>query len=535
MRDAGDRTEPRPSAWFRPDGKAMAWADIGNVRPWDLVTGQEAPQLGLYRQGIQWAGFSSDGRLLRTAASSGELGVWDAATGRAHGLPRKIIDPLTERVFFGPHYTPALDRRMVVVVTKQRSVLTNSNPREGRIYLWDPASEASPSPLREQVMSASFATLTPDSRFAVATEATGHIRVYDPVSGKPPRSFEGRKDEYHPTFSPDGTVLATTGADWAIRLYDFATGRRLRELKGVSPASCLAFAPDGGSLASGHFTPLLNGQPPQPGDLIYLWDTASGRELRRIPLTAHHQVSALSFSPDGRLIASCGLDGSVHLWEAVSGQERRRYEGHRSWVQSVDFAPEGGRLASASLDGTALVWQVFDPAPTARSTTELDALWSDLAKNGITAHRAIGALIAAQGTMGLLKAHVKPAIKPSAERREDLACGPGKSGVRETRGRRAMLARPGEMIEPALRRALKSVSDPEVRRRLTDLQDRVPRSETRPEQLRDLRAAEVLEHLTGTDSRSLLGELAKGAPEARLTQEAKASLERLAKKSAAVP
>jgi hypothetical protein len=97
------------------------------------------------------------------------------------------------------------------------------------------------------------------------------------------------------------------------------------------------------------------------------------------------------------------------------------------------------------------------------------------------------------------------------------------------------IARAGELVEPALRRALESVRDPEVRRRLTDLRDRIPHPETRPEQLRDLRAIEVLEHIQGAEARSLLRELTKGTPEARLTQEAKASLERLAKRPAAVP
>ena len=106
-------------------------------------------------------------------------------------------------------------------------------------------------------------------------------------------------------------------------------------------------------------------------------------------------VQALSFSSDGRLLASCGLDGAVRLWESASGQERRRYQGHRSWALSIDFAPDGGRLASASLDGTAVVWQVFGPAHGERPAADSEALWAELARDGITAHRAMGALVAA--------------------------------------------------------------------------------------------------------------------------------------------
>jgi RNA polymerase sigma factor (sigma-70 family) len=532
QREPDARMGPKPSAWFRPDAKGVAWAINGTVRPWDLATRQETPRLDWYRQGIGWAGFSADGRLLRAGGQTGELGVWDAATGQAHVPPRKT-DLSPDPRFLGLHCTPALDRGMVVVVTPYFNIGTNPNPREGRIYLWDPAGDAGPTPLREQVAPVRYAALTPDNRFIVATEASGQIRVYDAATGKPARSFEGRKYEYRLTFSPDGTLLATTGSDGAIRLYDFATGRVLRQMNGLSPVNCVAVAPDGRSLASGHITP-PKGPPAEPGDMIYLWDSASGRELRRIP-TGHHYVRALSFSPDGRLIASCGSDRIVHLWEASSGQERRRYEGHRSWVESVDFVPDGLRLASASSDGTALVWQVFDPAPRERSAADLDALWTDLAKDGITAHRAMAALIAAEGTAAVLSKRVKPAVKPSPDQLRLWLADLSSPAFKTREAAHREIARTGELVEPALRRALETAADKEVQRRLTDLLDRIPRPETRPEQLRDLRAVEVIEHLESAEARRLLEELTKGAPEARLTREAKAALERLARRPAAMP
>lgn len=83
------------------------------------------------------------------------------------------------------------------------------------------------------------------------------------------------------------------------------------------------------------------------------------------------------------------------------------------------------------------------------------------------------------------------------------------------------LVRAGEMIEPALRRALETSDDFEVRRRLAAVLDSIPVP------LRELRAIEVLERLGSAEARRLLGELAKGAPEGRLTREAKASLVRL--------
>ena len=65
-----------------------------------------------------------------------------------------------------------------------------------------------------------------------------------------------------------------------------------------------------------------------------------------------------------------------------------------------------------------------------------------------------------------------------------------------------------------------------------DLAGKIERAATSPDELRALRAVEVLEHVGTPEARQVLEGLTQGAPEARLTQEAKASLERLARRPA---
>ena len=87
------------------------------------------------------------------------------------------------------------------------------------------------------------------------------------------------------------------------------------------------------------------------------------------------------------------------------------------------------------------------------------------------------------------------------------------------------LERLGDLAEPALRKVLEGMPSPELRRQVTRLLERL--AGFSPEDLRRVRAVEALE-LTGTpEARKVLQALAKGAPEARLTREAMASLERL--------
>src|SRR5262249_56199696 len=85
----------------------------------------------------------------------------------------------------------------------------------------------------------------------------------------------------------------------------------------------------------------------------------------------------------------------------------------------------------------------------------------------------------------------------------------------------------GEPAELALRKALKDRPSIEVKRRIEQLLEklRLP-----PERLQALRGLEVLEHLDKPEARQLLAKLADGAPDAWLTQEAKAINRRLAAK-----
>ena len=92
----------------------------------------------------------------------------------------------------------------------------------------------------------------------------------------------------------------------------------------------------------------------------------------------------------------------------------------------------------------------------------------------------------------------------------------------------------GASAETALRRELAGQPSLEFRKRATALLESIERQNA-ADWLRELRALEVLENIGTTEARALLADLAKGVPEARLTQEAKASLARLAKRPAPKP
>jgi len=80
---------------------------------------------------------------------------------------------------------------------------------------------------------------------------------------------------------------------------------------------------------------------------------------RRVLGSHGYHVSAVVFSPDGTLLASCGNDKTIRLWDVASGKEVRSLRGHKAGVWGIAFSPDGGLLASAgSKDLAVRLWDV---------------------------------------------------------------------------------------------------------------------------------------------------------------------------------
>lgn len=145
---------------------------------------------------------------------------------------------------------------------------------------------------------------------------------------------------------PSGKVGQSPGIVW---IWDLATGKQLKRLEQEEAGEVvsLAFSPDGKTLAGGG----QNGS-------IQRWsgDAYTPGEL----LLAHAgPVWALAFSPDGKTLASGGADHEIAEWDPVTGKLLRSLRGHEHLVLSLAFSPDGKLLASGSYDQTLKVW---DPA-----------------------------------------------------------------------------------------------------------------------------------------------------------------------------
>jgi RNA polymerase sigma factor (sigma-70 family) len=87
---------------------------------------------------------------------------------------------------------------------------------------------------------------------------------------------------------------------------------------------------------------------------------AAGKVVGEVHCFQGHTASVqrVAFSPDGRQLLSCGLDGAIILWDLQTGREIRRFSGHGDRVDCVSFRADGRRFLSASWDWTVRLWDV---------------------------------------------------------------------------------------------------------------------------------------------------------------------------------
>jgi WD40 repeat protein len=326
---------------FTADGKRFACGSMsGAIKVWDVATGKEEPGFQDGANDVWAALFSPDGKQLVTGAAQGPVKVWDAASGKAVKTLCRHEGGATFLAF-----TPAGTRLATAGV-------------DGLVKVWSwpggellQTLEGHPDQIQDLAFSADGALLASGSqkRVIVWDVQTLQSRHQLPTAGGGLLGFtpDGRTLVAGPHNFPEGQKRAYTR-------WDVKTGTVLatRDVPGPRNAMCGRLSRDGRTVYLMSYAP--------PDARLGAYDAVTGAD--RFPDQGPDQghsgpVSAVAFSPDGRTLASGGLDGRVCLWELATPQggapaRARLLTGHERPVFAVTFSPDGRLLASSSIDGT---------------------------------------------------------------------------------------------------------------------------------------------------------------------------------------
>jgi RNA polymerase sigma factor (sigma-70 family) len=552
---------------FSPDGSRLAVSENGRtIRQWDVGNGKDLDGFAGHRSPVEAVALAADGRTLWSRGSDGRVIQWDA---RGQVLRQIEGAAVTQGVV-------SADGRTLLLGFSDGTLAVHEARTGQETRRWKAHTPISIGGGILSIPPLLTVALAPDGKTAATWGSDLTIRLWDVATGRKLQEVpakvvdaEGLPAEiagllataittFIPStqliFSPDGSQLAVLPPQFAgiadiagaiqgqlgnarnkrssqaerpvITLWDLATGRPVRRFESA-PDGLLtgAFSPDGRTLATG-----------QADGTILLWETASGKRRGQLQAAKENPVRALRFTPDGRTLISAGHDGTIRFWDWDRGEERRRLTGHRGGILSLAVAADGKTLVSGSEDTTALVW----PVPTfgndhpaqavALEARQTEDLWGDLAgTDALKAFQAIRTLRAAPGsTLPWLRERLHPVSSPDpamlARRIAELDS--DQFDVRKQA--EEDLKKLGSLAHPALRRTLANRPSLQVQQRIEKLLEKqVTGQPLTSEELRGLRAVEVLEQIGTPEARQVLEQLGQGAEGALLTREAKAAWQRL--------
>jgi len=291
-----------------------------SVKIWDIKNGKELQTLAA-TESPQEARFTNDGRTVGLISSSGQITLWDVATGqRQKELTTSPMSKLQNLGNFGN--IASIRNAQLPNMADMSQIITNT------------MGSMSAGTMGKTVTSLAF---TPDGRM-LATGGVESKSNFD-LNAMMTQAQKGQKKGSKTPDPADIMKDFKVEAIGVVKLWDPATGVEVGSIKGHGKGiNQVAFSRDGRLLATA-----------STDNTIKIWEVSSQREL--FTLKGHTaNIDSIDFSPDARLIASAAEDGSTFLWDAKTGE-------HLLTMISLDEGDEWMVVTPQGLfDGTPVSW-----------------------------------------------------------------------------------------------------------------------------------------------------------------------------------